>query len=470
MLTLNIEDDTVRLAVSRGKRISFVAELPLTAGWVQNGVIIDRLAVAQHIIGMLVGNRIKERDVVTCVSAIHSIYRVVSVPKLDRALMAEAAKKEMERVSPVPLDTLYTSWQDIKTSGGGADLCLLGLPRDNVDSVMETMTLAGLKLKVLELKPLAVSRVVDESTAIAVNIQTSHFDITVMQDGIPELIRSLTFPQALMPDMDKAALIKGELDRTVNFHNMGHAEKRLGSSTACFFSGQLPAGVQQDIGYIVKPLPALLGYPVWVDTGRFAAITGMIISDLGGKSMMKLDINMIPRVAAPAKAAPTRRIYAPLIALIIGVLIIIAAFFLSISAAKETADLQSAINEQQKLVTDTQKTVTQQTAQENSQLDQYTQTLNSLKAPLDYLSQQRAYSNRDLGTVTSTLPAIMSLTSIHDDGSSLSLVGSAASSELILSYARELRKSDNFKSVDINSITNQSYIEFAFTMTLTLNR
>ena len=211
MLALNIEDDTIRLASFKGKKISFCAEVPLTPGWVQNGVIIDRLAVAQQIIKMVVDNRISHKDVSVCVSATHSIYRVVFVPRLDRALMAEAARKEMERVCPVPLDTLYTSWQDIKTSDVEVGLCLLGLPHDNVDSVIDTMTIAGLRLKSLELKPLAVSRVVDEATAIVVNIQLNGFDITILDHGIPELIRSLTFPQADMPDTEKIAVVKEEL-------------------------------------------------------------------------------------------------------------------------------------------------------------------------------------------------------------------------------------------------------------------
>ena len=387
MLTLNIEDDTIRFTVFKGKRIKFAAEVPLTSGWVQDGVIIDRLAVGQQIIKTLLENRINDKDVIACVSATHSIYRVVFVPKFERTLMAEAARKEMERVSPVPLDTLYTSWQDVKISETEIGLCLLGLPKDNVDSVIDTITLAGLKLKSLELKPLAVSRVIDEATAIVVNVQANGFDITILLNGIPELIRSLTFPQAFMPDAERLALVKEELARTVNFHNSSHAERQLGSNTACFFSGQMQGGVPQDTGYIVKPLPALLSYPAWVDVGRFAANTGLTLKETGGKArLMKVEINAMPRAVTAVKVATGRPSTTPLIALIIGVLIIIAVFILSSAASREVSDLQSMINKQQKQVTDIQATITQQNTQGTSQLDQYRNMLNSLKAPLDYLS------------------------------------------------------------------------------------
>jgi Tfp pilus assembly protein PilN len=470
MLALNIEDDTLKLTVFKGKSVSFALEVPLAQGWVQNGVVIDRLAVGQQIIKALLENKVKDRDVVACVSATHSIYRVVYVPKLERALMAEAARKEMERVSPVPLDTLYTSWQDVKLSDVEFGLCLLGLPHDNVDSIVDTMTLAGLKLKSLELKPLAVSRVIDEATSIVVNIQANGFDITILENGIPELIRSLTFPQAIMPDPERVSMVKEELIRTVNFHNTGHTERQLGGNTPCFISGQMQAGMLQDAGYVLKSLPSLINYPGWVDAGRFAANTGLMLKESGGKSrLMKVEINAMPVTVAPVKAAQTRS-STPLIALIIGVLIIIAVFVLSTGATREVADLQTLVNQEQKQVTDLQAGITQQNTQGASQLDQYRQTLNSLKAPLDYLSQQRAYDNRDLGIVTSNLPAVMYLTSISDDGETLSLEGTAPSNELILNYARDLKQTSSFKDVNIDSITNQSYSDYKYVIKLTLNR
>lgn len=471
MLTLNIEDDAIRIAVFKGKKASFAAEIPITAGWVQNGVVIDKLAVGQHIIKVLLENQINDKDVVACVSATHSIYRVVYVPKLDRALLAEAARKEMERVSPVPIDSLYTSWQDVKTSDVEVGLCLLGLPQDNVDSVTDTVTIAGLKLKSLELKPLVVSRVIDEATAIVVNVQTNGFDITIVVNGIPELIRNLSFPQETMPETDRIEILKEELARTVNFYNSSHNEWQLGNNTPCYISGQIQSGIVQDIGYSIKLLPDLASYPASVDVSKFAVNTGLMFREASGKSkLMKVDINCMPRVVAAVKTVSTRPNTTPLIALIIGVLIIIAVFILSTSATREVSELQLMIAQQQKLINETQTSIAQQSSQGAEELDQYKRQLTSLKAPLEYLQKQRMYSNRDLGTVTSLLPAIMYLTDISDDGNNINLEGISPSSELIMDYARDLRKSGNFSDVSITSLTNQSYSDFIFTISITLKR
>lgn len=470
MLIINIEDDTIKMVCARGIRATSAIEIPLGQGLVQNGVVIDKNAVSELITRTLVENRLGDRETIACVSAAHSIYRVVKVPKLDRRLMAEASRKEMERLSPVPLDTLHMSWQDIKISGAESALCLLGLPRDNVDSVADTMTLAGLKLKSLELKPLAVSRVIDENTAIVVNIQLGGFDITIVENGIPELIRSLTFPGAQMSDIEKNSVVREELVRTVNFYNASHKERLLDKDTVCFISGHLPEGISENMGYTVRPLPSPVMYPGTIDAKRFVANTGMILGASGSKvPYMKVNMNIVPRSVELVKVA-SKPSSIPLIGLILGALVVIGLFVMNNMATRQTADLEEQVNTLTKSVAATQAAITQQNVQGVNLRDQYAQTLNSLKIPLAYVEKQRTYSMRDLGTVTSLLPGIMYLTMMHDDGTLLVLEGTAPSSEMILNYAHDLKQSNNFREVAVTAINNQGYSVFRFVLGLTLSR
>ena len=468
MLILNIEDDSVRITRVNGKRVVSAIEVKLEAGWVQNGVVIDKGSVSQQIISLLSANNIRETEAIACVSGVHSIYRVVYVPKLERGLLAEAAVKEMERVSPVPLETLYTSWQDIKISGVESALCLLGLPHDNVDSVMDTLKLCGLWLKSLELKPLAIDRVVDEQTAVVVNVQVNGFDINVLNSGIPELMRSLTFAQTDMSEPDKISTIKDEIARTVNFYNSSHADKQLDKNAKCFLSGDLSEGLAQVIPYSIKPLPSNLVYPAGVDEGRFAANTGMALKGTGGAAkLMKVNIDVLPRLATkPAAMSSTL----PLYALAIASVIFIATYVLYNSMAAQNASLQMLINEKTNQVVDTQKAAKEQADKAAQQRDQYQQTLNALKAPLDYLAQERAFINRDWGELIAPLPGYTYLTSIHDDGKSIVIDGTAPNGDMVLDYARNLRQNGNYKVVNVTSITSTSYNQTQFEITLTPDR
>ena len=59
MLTVNIEDNSVKITSVRGKRVVFAVETPLQPGWVQNGVVMEKAHVGQVISMVLSQYRIR---------------------------------------------------------------------------------------------------------------------------------------------------------------------------------------------------------------------------------------------------------------------------------------------------------------------------------------------------------------------------------------------------------------------------
>src|SRR4030043_402482 len=107
MVTLDIEDTFIKMMVVKGARVETAASLPLEPGLVHDGAVINPAAVGRHISELMTAHGISEKRVVVGVSGIHSIYRVVSTPKLPKNLLDEAARREAERVMPVPPNELY---------------------------------------------------------------------------------------------------------------------------------------------------------------------------------------------------------------------------------------------------------------------------------------------------------------------------------------------------------------------------
>ena len=467
MLTVNIEDNSVKITSVKGKRVVLAVETPLQQGWVQNGVVLEKDHVGQVISMVLAEHNIRDKEVSACVSGIHSVYRVVYVPKLDPALLAEAARKEMERAIPVPLDSLYTSWSDIKVSQHEIALCLVGLPFDNVNSVTDVLKLAGLQVKYLELKPLAISRVIDEKTAIMLNVQANSFDVTIIADGIPELIRCLPFPGPAMSDGDKAATIKEETDRTVNFYNSSHPNSPLTNLTPCILSGYYREALSMIMGYAVKPAPVLLMYPAEQDDNVFTANTGLALRSLS--RLIRVDVNVIPRAAAgpapPAGAGPL-----PLVVLIICALAVLGMIIINSMGEAETIRLQLQMNEKTALLGDLQKSYRDETAKATADREAYQKILDAVKGPLTALAIQRDLTNNETGAAISVLPATIYLTNITVDSSSIQLSGAAPSEDILLSYARDLRNLGIYDLVLISSMSNSTYTEITFTITVSLKR
>ena len=469
MLTVNIEDDSVKITSMRGKRVAFAVETPLQPGWVQNGVVLQKAQVGQLISTVLAQYSIREKEVSACVSGMHSVYRVVYVPRLAPALLAEAARKEMERAIPVPLDSLYTSWSDIKISAHEIALCLVGLPFDNVNSITDVLKLAGLQVKYLELKPLATARVTDEKTAIMLNVQAHSFDVTIIADGIPELIRCLPFPEPAMSEGDKAATIKEEIDRTVNFYNTSHPGSPLNNLTPCIISGYYRGTLSMILGYAVKPAPVLLLYPEEQDDNVFTANTGLALRTLN--RLTRVDVNVIPRpTPAAGQVATTGAGPLPLVALVICALAVLGMFIINRMGESETIRLQLQMNEKTKLLSDIQKTYRDETAKAIAERESYQKILDTVKGPLTALAAQRDLTKRDLREAISVLPATIYLTKITVSSSSIQMDGAAPSEEILLNYARALRNQGIYNLVLISSMSNSTYTEITFTITVNLKR
>ena len=469
MLTVNIEDNSLKITSVRGKRVTFAIEGPLEPGWVENGVVKEKAQVAQVISALLAQNRIKEKECMACVSGIQSIYRVAYVPTLDPALLAEAAKKEMERAIPVPLDSLYTSWTAIRMSAVETALCMVGLPFDNVNSVMETLKSVGLQPKYLELKPLAVSRVIDEKKAIVLNAQPAGFDIIIVNDGLAELIRSLPFPSLTMSEGDKAAMVKEEVERTVNFYNSGHPNSPLNNQTFCILSGSLREKLSTMLVCPSKPPPGLLFYPQGQDENTFIANTGLAMRTIN--KLTRVDISVLPQTAAARERAGGRPGFnlAPVVALAVCAAAVLGMWAVNNAAEGETLKLQLQMNEKTKVLSDAQKLYRERTDKDAKELADYKLVVDTYSGPIKYVAESRGLVNTDIGAVIAPLPGSMYLTSIAVSTGKIVLAGSAPSEEILLNYARDLRAGGRFKLVMISSITNSSFIEVDFTMTLTTN-
>ena len=463
MVTLDIEDTSIKMLVVKGKQVEAVASLPLEPGLVRDGVVIDTATVSQRLTELLSAHGIDEKKVVVSISGIHSIYRVINLPRLPKGLLDEAARREMERVMPVPLNELYTSWQAISMSDIETAMCIVGLPRNTVDAMLDTLNQAGLKPEAMDVRPLALARVADERDAIIINVQPVGFDIIVMIDGVPELLRSLPFPASATSPDEKVDEVKAELERTVAFYNSSHQENPITHYTAAFVSGELGDTLAGTLEYQVKPLPQLLSYTDSLNTSEYATNIGLALKLMRADiSQTRVNINVTPEAYLPKPR--------PLIQMVSWVFIPVAIaviFLLAISTLqtfRETQLLQAKVDTAQ-----TQVQIRQGTEaalkQLQTKVDEAKKARDAFKPPLDSAKAQRTKVNGDLSKATSLLPGIIELTSISYS-QSLTISGTATDETIIVNYVRNLRNSGQFSEVLISDMHEIEYNEWQFSLTL----
>jgi type IV pilus assembly protein PilM len=463
MVTLDIEDTSIRIMAVAGRRIQTAASLPLEPGLVRDGVVIDTATVSQRLTELLSAHGINEKKVVVSISGIHSIYRVVNLPQLPKGLLDEAVRQEMERVMPVTLNELYTSWQAISISDIETAMCIVGLPRNTVDAMLDTLNQAGLKPEAMDVRPLALARVTDERDAIIINVRSVGFDIVVMINGVPELIRSLPFPASAASVPDKISEVKEELERTVAFYNSSHKENPITHYTAAFVSGELGDTLAGTLEYQVKPLPQLLSYTDSLNATEYATNIGLALKLMHADiSQTRVNINVTPEAYLPKPFPIIQIVSWVFIPVAIAVIFLLAT--LTLQTFRQTLSLQTKVDSAQ-----TQVQIRQGTEaalkQLQTKVDEAKKARDAFKPPLDSAKAQRTKVNGDLSKTTSLLPGIIELTSISYS-KSLTISGTATDETIIVNYVRDLRNSGQFSEVLISDMHEIEYNEWQFSLTL----
>ena len=104
--TLYISDTSIRLMVTRGKRITKLADVPLETSLGEVSSEEKENELAAKIKDLFRRNRIGSRKVVLGISGLHCLTRPLTLPDLPKTMLDEAVVREARRVLPVPTEQL----------------------------------------------------------------------------------------------------------------------------------------------------------------------------------------------------------------------------------------------------------------------------------------------------------------------------------------------------------------------------
>ncbi len=464
IVTLYIDDTSIRLLVVHGTRIKKWADLPLEPGLVKNAVVVKEAEVADKIKQLFKARRIKAKKVILGLSGLHCLSRPIILPQLPKVMLAEAVKREAKRVLPVPLEQLYLSWQAIPAPEGKTQVFLVAIPCNTADALLRVLHQAGLEPYLMDIKPLLLARMVKEATAVIVDVQPTEFDIVVMADGVPQPIRTMSFPSEALSWQEKLPVIKNDLDKTIKFFNSNNLEKPLASSVPIFVSGELAdepelcRSLSAELGYPVLPLPPTpqLKYPEGLDLNRYMVNIGLAFKELPSAKETEPSVANLNTLPAPYQSTPlslTKIFALPGAATAIGLLVLMVMFVQGASAEiasmrgqlDTTSQLfQQRLSQRQELVESVVE-LEKKVAETEASSDNFT-------AALDSLERQNRGVNGNLEIAVSSLPSAISLTSIGHANGVLTIDGWSPNEAEVLSYFRSLDNRGRFSEITIASM------------------
>jgi len=352
IVTLEIDTTAIRLMETREGRVVKWASLSLEPTMVEGEVISDPQALSAAVRQLMTSSGIKAKDVIASVSGLYSVSRIVAVSNPPGGVTTPEVVLEAARdIMPLPADELYLSWQTIAAGGGTQQALVVGVPRDVIDAEMQALRMAGINARTLELEAIALARAVNKEQALILNIEPSSFDIVIVVNGIPEVMRTLAWQPDGLTMEDRVEHLAMNLELTVGFFNSHHPDTPLDSATPFLITGQMSGDLalveklRARVRYPVESLAPRLECPKHLPVSQYAVNIGLALK---GRTPSKSreqdgylppDINLLPETYRPWRPSARQLYFA------CGVIAAIALLFplyqVTSGAMDKTADLQA---------------------------------------------------------------------------------------------------------------------------------
>jgi len=469
--TIYIDDSAIRVLVA-GKGVPLKwTSMPLEPGLVKYGVVHDEDDVAARLKKLWKDNKIGKKRVIVGISGINCLYRLITLPELPKDMLPEAVRREAARILASPLEQLYLSWQTLPSPRGETLIYLAASPRNSVDALISTMHKAKLKPYLMDLKPMALARTVTEPRAIIVDVQPASFDIVIMVERIPQVVRSLALTQEALPE-EKISLIQEELDRAITFYDSSHTDKPIESTTPLLVSGELAE--QQNIQELlleklqrpIQAFPSPFKTPKRFPSNQYATNIGLALkevlpSEKGSINYSLVNFNALPEAYIPKPRPVSELLFIPTI--VAGIALVALGGLFNYTALNDTANLQSERANINQMVASKQAeakdiiALSEQVSSLETTADAFTTTLSNFAAGRGEINGDLAEINR--------LPEGLDFHGVTAGGDTLTVSGSADDEYTIFNYAQDLRASGRFALVVITNMQPKEQ-QIGFTLIL----
>ena len=353
IVTLEVDSTVIRLMETRGEEIIRWASLSLEPNMSEDGVIADPQALGAAVRQLVDSSGIKAKNVITSVSGLYSVSRIVAVPSLPGTGVTarEAILEATRNVMPISTDELYLAWQSIAASGESQQVLVVGVPRDVIDSELQALKAAGISPRTVDLKAIALTRAVNKEQALILNIEPTSFDIVIVAHGLPEVMRTTAWQREGLTAEDRVEQLTLGLELTVGFYNSHHSNTPLDPTTPLTVTGQMSGDpdlvgkLQARMGYPVEPLAPPMEYPKHLPIAQYAVNIGLALREMMPAKSPEADsrslpnINLLPDTYKPWRPSHKQIYFACCI--MAAIILLFPLYQMAAGAMDDTAELQS---------------------------------------------------------------------------------------------------------------------------------
>jgi type IV pilus assembly protein PilM len=317
VVTLEIDPSIIRIMETNDGKVIKWANLALDSTIAEDGVFPDPQTLVAAIKQVVTSSGIEAKDVIASVSGLYSINRLLPRASMSGVINQETVMAMTQETVSVPINDLYITWQTIAVSEDEQRIFVVGVPRDIIDTEVRALKAAGIKPRLVEMKPVALARAVDRENALILGIEPSSIDFVVVVESIPVVMRTMPWTQGDLAVEDIVEHLVVNLELTVGFYNSQHPSLPLETDTPLFITGQMSGDLElieklkDKVSYPLTLLVSPLEYPAHLPVSQYAVNIGLALKEgvPDGDGMqgsnIPIDINLLPDIYKPWR--PTMR-------------------------------------------------------------------------------------------------------------------------------------------------------------------
>jgi len=238
LITLDFDGSSVRFLLVHSGQVVRWESLNVPAEQMSQGVVREPATVGAALRDLLRRNEVRRGLVMTSVTGLRAISRMISLPPVKDRLLEDTLRHKIRQEIPLPLDDMDLTWQVVRRSAEGLDIFVLAVPREAIDRQVETLAAAGLQPKAMDVKPLALARLIEPESAILLNVEEQNLSVLILRDGMPVVARTVPFGIGRAATEARLELVLQELSRTTKFYSEGHRETPIERDYAVFATGE----------------------------------------------------------------------------------------------------------------------------------------------------------------------------------------------------------------------------------------
>lgn len=464
-VALSISGSSLKILSLQGKKVKKWASASLPAGSLRDGLILDPKATGEAIGTLFKSSGISRDKVTVSVAGLSCTYRFISLPRVKSSLVEEAIIRAAKKEISLPLDELYLSWQPVPSEGDEQSYFLIGVPRNLIDTAVQTLKVAGIAPYLLDLRPLALARTARRTDAIVVNLEPDCYDIVFIAGGMPKVIHSITPRSEGATLEDNIRQLSDELTKTATFYQSNNPEAQVNARTPLLLTGDLTlepataALVQAEIDNPIENLIPPVTYKGDFPVVAYAAVVGLalkgtskITSHSARGSFFDIDVNLLAGKYRQPKAKPIRAGYLWLGAILVAVIALLYPLNLMRTNLKtnntvlngKLADVRRELNF---------ATTAQEDALQTENAIQLANTaVEDTKTAIKSTLGKRGDNTSLLKLIVDAMPSVTTFTSLSLAGNDITVQGEADNDFSVIDYATALEKLNVFKVVRIASL------------------